>query len=758
MPWNNNWNNNTSSEWLYNHNNNQSEYNPPQQNEPGKHVHIQVNTTPYIRPNLIEGCIQGEKDQFTLGNLIFDFEEDELTELKTELEYMRFQGHAVNRLYAMLKEIADELGVHLKLFIGHIEVCEQDYLQPIENTLDTIDEPTIIILVACLGSTLAKQANEKEVWRQSNAVVMAFEDLVHIYMDEIYACKLSHVSLPNMSCTYDDRDKDYNQLVEDFGSPGATELNDYNVSQAKYDQSNPLVDCCRAKLDRFRSIFLENFRKRQCVKFTKEKILEKMRKFMKGDGSFDRDILENPASYTFSSTDGISCADPEGSCKIINPYKHAENVARNFNQKSILFTLFQKFKDVAYAQKPGAEKDKETLTMLQSLKQTEMGIFKYADGDGTLLHVLSMGGCVESLLYILKRKITLPLDSLNESNNSFIEELMSSEFVKEEGCLRVLIKLLELEPEFFTDQSPDRIGVLFNAVARQFLSIVQYLSEHTTLDFSKSIYPDFNNYNLINISYQYIPWTTEQSYKLVKLLLVKGVEPNHIADNNSDIFSDYFGKQPPIVKEKILKELCYYGYSNKYSVDNGIQFFSGLLQKPLSEIRYKEELRKEINDFEEKHPEETDEAYLKSFQEYVDARELTLENFKPVVQNAIRLLEECKTIINRGGKKEAQLAVNKVRTLKQTKQNVQNTTRRLLAPDKITTAYQNVNTYIKSVGAKFSKNEKKTYRNRGISVLQNKNTNALERLQTLENLLKEIMEESGKRTKGGRRTRKLRKD
>jgi hypothetical protein len=755
--------NSYNSNWNRNYNDylaNQLEKHNNVPNDPNaRYVSIHVSLNPQLTPNFIEECIQGNSDKFTLSHLIFDFEEQELLDLKREMDYMNYHSNYTHAppLYTMLKEIANELHVHIKLFVGHIESCEDDFLLPITARLDTIQEPTIIVIIACLGAQLARETNENEVWKTSQAVVMGFEDLVHIYNSEIYSCKLSHSSLPNMTCAYDSVEEDYKELVKIYGDRNAKSLNDYNVSQARHNDTNNLVQCCKAKLDRFRNTFLENFRKRKCVKHTKAKLLEKMRAILKADGTFDREKLIDPSFYTFRSADGVSCDTPSEDCEIAHPYGPSVNVAKRYNEMSSLLKLFDQFKNIAYAEKDTEEKDKETLKMLQGLKQTEMGILKYKDEDGTLLHVLARGGCATSILYLLKRKTDFDLFALNEEGDAFIEELSKSKFTAEEGLLRVLIKVLELEPDYFVGQSPERYDVLYHAVQKQMVSVVQYLAQYTTIDFAAKIFPDFYNYNLLFVSYRNLPWTTEKAYKLVKLLLAKGANPNHIADDDYDLLKDYFKIHPPLVREKILKELCYYGYSNVESIDDGISLFSKILNSPSEQIRYKQEILEEIKEWEENEHNQL-KIQHQMFEEYNEVREVFLANFTQSMKTTIKSLEECKKIIERGGKKNSYRVHNKAKTLKTTKQNINNITRRLVAPDKIPIAYQNVNEYIKKVGAKFTKDEKKAYRNRGISVLQNKNTNVLERLQTLEDLLKEIMEESGKRGTGGRRTRKLRKN
>lgn len=699
--------------------------------------------------SLLESCMQLSQGpqhgyrELLLGNLIYDFEEEGLDELKY------YSNDPSNLLRATLQAIADDLKIDIHVFVGHIDVC-QDYLTPYETRLDTLTKPTIVLLIGCLGSEFAQQTNQKEIWNNSQAVVMAFEDLVHIYNFEIYGCKQSHVSIQNMLCQYDGVEGNYKKLVEIYGQEGEELLDEYDLHRATHDTENKLVQCCYAKIDRFRSIFLKKLRERGCAKFTKDRLQAKMGALLKEDGSLDRDKIENPASFIFSYGDGIECNTAD--CVISNPYEASEEIAKSFNDRSELNSLYSEFKTIGETKGPIKENDANALKLLKSLSESKKKIFTYIGMDGSLLNLLAYNGCVASVEYVLKQKVNIPLYHQDSWGNTFLDSLISSGNTAEESCYKIITKVLEKEPDYFTKIIHTKCSTLSVATKIGFYSVVELLSEKTTEDFTTC--ENYTNGNLLFVSCKYIPWTTEKSYKLVKLLLAKGVDPNYKLDSGEDILTMYVKIHTPLVKEKIFRELCHYGYSNLNAINKLIEDYSKILISPREEISYKEYLANHYNNL--PSVENWTELHLgdewkASYEEIHDNYELFMQTFKPSIQNFIRLLEDCKRIINKGGKKAHQLNFNKKRTLKNVKQNVNNITRRVLAVDKIPIAYQDIDEYIKKVGAKFTKDEKKAYRERGIQILQNKNGNAMERLQTLEGILKEIMEEAAKRSAGGKR-------
>lgn len=738
-----------------------------------KTAEIIVYTTPDVerRKSFEQMCILSVKDpevlsEFTLGQLIAMFEEETLADLEEENRlnnnntrsfntYNSYNSHH-NRwggYYSMFNQklniLAVKLNVNIKVFIGHIDLC-QDYLPQIEKELPDITEPTLILLIGCMGTTYAKSANEKEEWKGSQCAVVAFHDLIHIYDNKIYGCGLNHKSLPNMACDYDGVEADYEELIKKYGE-------DYtNIRRATYDTTNKLVDCCKKKLDRFSSIFLKGLRKRNCVEFTMDKLEEKMRGLLKEDGTLNREKLENPENYILYSKDGISCANEED-CEINDPFEASVKNADEYNMRSSLLNLYQTFVKDIEDKKDDDDKEKVLLERLQALRPEEKGIVNYKQDGRTILHMFAWYGYPRCLEYLIKKFDVLPIEVIdNQTGNLFIEDFISNDYNSEEDKLRVLIKFHEKFPHLLNTDTPGRLDTLFYAVQAHYLSIITYLSEYTRIKFYRKIYNigKFTNATLLFAACDGTFLVDETSYNIIKLLLTKKVDPNGNAvdtDYNSpiNILEFYFLKNLPMINSKILNEFCKYGYNNIATINDIINEINNLLKGDAKVIKFKEywlDYYYKYHNNSKNYPPEKDRIDTK-VHTLVDA---ILGNLPSVLKKTRKMLEDCKKIIYKGKKTNAQLNINRNRTQKQLKNNLNQLTRKLFAHEEIPLKYQEIDNYIKTVGVKFTPDEKKKFRAEGIAIVQNKTGNALERLEKLENLYTEIKEEVVKRSQGGK--------
>jgi hypothetical protein len=759
MPRWNNSNNNWSNRYSTNSWDNQNHH-YYQQNQRENRVDIEIYRTGRLTPSLFHTCVQtatGPKPGYqdlTLGNLIYEFEEETLD----ELYYNR--GYAGNLLQKMLEEIADALKIDIGVFIGHIQVCT-DFLDSVTPHLGSITKPTFFLLIGCVGKEYAKTYNEKEEWKKSPVVVMAFEDLVHIWNYEIYACKDSHVAIQNMACNYDKVEDDYKELVN-YIHPGASTIDDVDVQLLSTHLPNKLVKCCHAKIDRFQSIFLKKLRERHCVKFPKDKVQAKMAALLNEDGSINKEILVDINTYVFRYEDGEPCNQ---GCHIPNPYDHQEPIAQSFDAASELYTLYEKFNVYTKTYGPKDMIDEMILKQLKSIPENKKKVFQINGEHGTILNMCAWYGHIKSLEYMLNLKMDLPFHVEDENGNTFLESIVLYGFASEEDCYKIIYKMLQKEPTFFDNDAPERFGVLFRAVENGFYSIIQLLAEKTTIDFSKCFYPQRENINLLFAASRYLCWTSENAYKIVKLLLVKGVDPNHTKEDGNDALEFYLQFYPPTILRKLLKDLCYYGYSRTHTLNKIIEYFSSLSSKPVEELRYKQNLIEEIENAEKLiKNQELDKNLLPLYEDYIETIQLFLYNPKYAINQFIESLEICKAIIAKGGMKNTRLAANKSRTLKTIKNNVNRNTRKVSAPEKVMNTFKNIDIFLRRNDVRFviPNKEKKVYRDKALGVLKNENTNSIERLETMEGIYKELMEDFSKRPKpasaqGGRRTRKLSK-
>lgn len=757
---------------------------------------IDVYKTPGIidRKNYEQLCIRSVKEpelraQFSLGYLVAMFEEETLEQLQANTdrynesnqhnEYnnnsrsynsynsynRRWGGANETHLQDKLDALATRLNVNIRVFIGHIDICT-NFLEVIGREFP-IEEPTLILLIGCLGTQYAEEANQNELWKGEPCAVMAFNDLIHIYDSKIYGCEVSHKSVPNMMCDYDGSEKDYEKLAKEFSRNNTGILNEYEAQQALNQHDNELVKCCKTKLNRFSSVFLKNLRKRNCVEFTMEHLESKMRNLLKEDGSIDHEKLETRENYIFNLKDGISCRE-DGGCDISNPYEVSVKNAEAYNQRSSILNLYQTFIKFIEDKKDDADKEDVLLKQLQQLRPEEKPVVNYQQNGRTLLHMFAHYGYPRCLEYLIKKIDTLPLQVIDEdTGNIFLEELMLNGYNSEEEKLGVIIKVHEKYPELLDTDIPGRIDVTFIASSLHYVSILTFMIEKAkqilstkkyTIGYNTSAY---NNANLLFVACDNNFLVNKASYDIIKLLLGNGVDPNEGAidtkGRNVDILDFYFEKNIAIISPKVIKEFCNYGYNHVFSIDSLVEDFNLLLKGGQKLIDYKQYWIQYYKKFESNSidkPRETE----RLDSEILDLVDAVLLNLPAILRRNINTLEEAKKIISSKGKKtNKQIAANVARTHKRLRNNLNRVTRKISAPEKIPIKYEDIDKYIKSVGTKFTKEEKKAYREEGISVIQNKNTNALERLQKLENLLTTIQEEAAKRSAGGKRNRVTRK-
>jgi hypothetical protein len=587
-------------------------------------------------------------------------------------------------------------------------------------------------------------------------VALGFDNFVHFYNNEIYACKLTHWSLPNMKCNYKGAIQEADALIEQYGDEDGLR---YAI---KYNDDFPesqLVKCFESKLGRFRSEFLKKLRKRDCVKFTEDIIKTKIQSLKNPNGTFKLEPYRGyqwNTEYLFMYEDGMPCDDKSEECKIENPYENSEKDANAFNRRTHEVELFYQITEYAEHFASTEEKDKTLLEHLKQLPAEDKFIFTFKHEDTTIGHVIAKKGLLKCTEYILKKAEPSIFGTVDKEGNTILLSFIRSTFARENEKLKLLILVNETESKSIYIKNSSGYDILYIAVMLHYVSILEYLVEYARFDFENSMYEIENSKDatLLFVSCSILPWVTDDAFKIVKILLAQNVNPNYFDSNTADIFEYYFTVNPPLLKYKILKELCFYRYINKWGIDNLIEDFTDILKYPIKQLEY---TRKLLSWHEAEIPENTNLRYEKEYEEKTNIFFRTLEysqqEFKTVVTELIKVLKECKLIIERGGKKNSQLNMNVKKTKKLIKNNVKEIVLRATAAERVPEKYKEIDSFIKSVGARFTADEKKGYREKGITVLRNTNRNAVERYRELEALYNEIEEEAAKRMKGGRRKR-----
>jgi hypothetical protein len=265
--------------------------------------------------------------------MVWYYEDKTLKEMRTK------SGAAYQKLFGDMKWIADTLQCNVTVFLGHLEICENYVQTTYKSSLEQANQsqfalPTIFLIIACYTDRLATKYNTDPVFVEKKIAFFGFEDFMHIHEGEIYGCKSVHKAPPSMECGYDTVRKDLESLLEIDKNGAKKTVN--NVRQKRLNIENPLVKCCEAKEGAMYDLFIKYLDQRSCVKFTKEKLVEKFRPF--ATNPQDRSLLISPKA-TLQAIDGIACKD--GSCAIPNPYVEAAKQSKKFNDMSNKRLLYE---------------------------------------------------------------------------------------------------------------------------------------------------------------------------------------------------------------------------------------------------------------------------------------------------------------------------------------------------------------------------------------------------------------------------------
>jgi hypothetical protein len=302
--------------------------------------------------------------------MVWYYEDKTLKEMRTKT------GAAYQKLFEDMKWIGETLRCNITVFLGHLEICENYVETTYKASLEASNQrqftlPTIFLIIACYTNKLANKYNTDPVFAEKKIAFFGFEDFMHIHEGEIYGCKDVHKAPPSLECSYDTVQKDLESLLEVDKNGAKKSLN--NVRQKRVDLENPLVKCCEAKEAAMYDLFVKYLDHRNCVKFTKEKLMEKFRPFVTNPE--DRSILASP-NATLVAADGIVCKD--GSCGIPNPYVEASKQSKVFNDMS---TKLRLYKELEASWKVGLP---EFTAKLKTIKEKDGSILTYKPDEETL--------------------------------------------------------------------------------------------------------------------------------------------------------------------------------------------------------------------------------------------------------------------------------------------------------------------------------------------------------------------------------------
>ena len=378
----------------------------------------------------IAGKPKTEDIQFTVGGLTFLLEEEEI------LELTRAESAASQTLRATVKPIADELQCNIVVFVGHTHECF-NYISTtgltIPNTL-----PTIVLVVACFSMQKIQEYNLKQEMIDRNIYFFGFNNFMHVLKGEILACKENHKAIPYLNCRFDEVKNNIQKITA-------------NASEytKPYEAKLDLLKCCAGRYEHFKQLFYDYLVGRECVRFTTEKLLPKLRRIRNPDGSLHRDTFASKTdldNYIFYIEDGEPCTAAscsEGKTKY-STYK--PNIAKFDDRIRFGNEATKKLVDIIndtskYTPEEFLKKDKELVDILkampkpQALKSLQYSLVYRSNSINfmvPLFFFLFAENYKLSWQEVLKNH-SVPLDIVLNANNytlsTFILEHMNRKYV-----------------------------------------------------------------------------------------------------------------------------------------------------------------------------------------------------------------------------------------------------------------------------------------------------------------------------------------
>jgi hypothetical protein len=310
------------------------------------------------------------KNAQTLGSIIvYYFEHTMLHKMQNpkDLEHMKMK--------AGFQSLAKRLNCNVAVYLGHIESCPAYIEKTYENLLkqqppNPLYPNTIFLIIGCYGNEKAHLLNtdpKYKYFQDKNIAFFGFEDFMHFYNGEIYGCKGLLNKKIYIECNYDNNKIDVEALLEGEKLPE-------NIDT--FDRSNPLYKCCNSKLERLYKIFVDDLYSRETTKYTLDKLYEKFLPFAQ---TGDRSLLTQEYT-TIKDSDGVPCKNPD-TCPIANPFTTQEHIAKEFNEKALLYNLYDELISILTTAESPLKGHEKFMKRIQNLKGKERLIFNFRENS-----------------------------------------------------------------------------------------------------------------------------------------------------------------------------------------------------------------------------------------------------------------------------------------------------------------------------------------------------------------------------------------
>lgn len=474
--------------------------------------------------NFTQKCVElsskpkSEEIQYNIGALIFQVEEEEI------LELTRPESLASQTLRATVKPIADELQCNILVFVGHTHEC-YNYIST-KGIAITNNLPTIVLVVACFSIQRIQEYNLKQEMIDRNIYFFGFNNFMHVLKGEILACKENHKAMPYLDCRFDEVKNNIQKITAN--------ASEYTKA---YEAQLDLLKCCNGRYEHFKQVFYDYLVGRECVKFTTEKLLPKLRRIRNPDGSLHRDTFASKTdldNYVFFRSEGEACTAESCSAGKTKYNTYKPNIAKFDDRVRFGNEATKKLIDILnntskYTPEEFLKKDKEIVDILkampkpQALKSLQYSL-RYRSNSYNFIVPLFFFLFAEnykiSTQEVLKNH-AVPLDIVLNNNwmlPAFILEHMNSTHVKptltESEAYRLLKAIGEKNRNAL--KTNYHINRLLFQNNKCYLSIIELLFR----DFTEEITP------LPDIIIRWLDehvkegkWTLEQAAKVLEIIV-----------------------------------------------------------------------------------------------------------------------------------------------------------------------------------------------------------------------------------------------
>ncbi len=349
---------------------------PPPPPPPKVEVDIQVIESDYV-PNYYYNCMDSiyhTEDRDAVNPqailMVVEFEEQELKQLKNP------SSESYKTLHETFHNAATQAKVNIVVIIGHMEKCE-DYINTFTFKNFKSRLPTVVFVVGCYSNAFVGKYNKDARFKDKHFYFFGFEHLMHVIHGDIYMCVNGHQDVPVMDCRYQgSRDNLDYYLVKTINNSIPYNKIPYNNLKIQETPPKKLIQCCKAKLDRFKSAFMKDLYTRRCIKVDTDVLVKKLNGIRKKDGSLRPSSELEESDFVISMKDGVECK--KDTCVIPNPYKSLEKTAQVFNDEMKVSITKRKINHELHSYEHSSVDEEKIISYIHSLKRDEIQELMYS--------------------------------------------------------------------------------------------------------------------------------------------------------------------------------------------------------------------------------------------------------------------------------------------------------------------------------------------------------------------------------------------